>query len=156
MGSNVPPITPIRPPATDRAYPVFSEAGPLGTGQPGAGPAGTGPDPVPRMDQRLRTDRRPRRDPATSGGTFRGNPAPGCVLITDRRNEAVPSTRRHPDKARPRQDGSSTRRQLDPAPCRPGAMSTRRRGGSERRDEVGQLGRVAALHHVDDLAVLVG
>src|SRR3954471_24411752 len=131
MGSNVPPITPIRPPATDRAYPVFSEAGPLGTGQPGAGPAGTGPDPVPRMDQRLRTDRRPRRDPATSGGTFRGNPAPGCVLITDRRNEAVPSTRRHPDKTA----------------ARPGAMSTLRLGGSERRDEVGQLGRVAALHH---------
>src|SRR3954468_1210662 len=56
MGSNVPPITPIRPPTTERAYPVPRRP------------------PAPDRAQPQKRNRRPRGDPGADGPLATGSP----------------------------------------------------------------------------------
>src|SRR6185312_4233949 len=136
MGSNVPPITPIRPPTTERAYPVAPGSTRAGPDRPG------------------KRNRRPRGEPGADGPLATGSPVqPVANSPGDRRvrtgavewsDGAVLSNGAGADRLRRR---TAIGAKITPRACR---------GRSEGRDEVRQLRGVAALDHVDDLAVGVG
>src|SRR4051812_34799762 len=94
MGSNVPPITPIRPPATDRAYPVL----------PGGGLLGTGPDGGPA------------RPPRQSGRSGHLRPAPPCSPV-----DAAPARPGPTTWCRGRIDDATLLFGVDAIRLRPGA-----------------------------------
>src|SRR4051812_20561300 len=138
MGSNVPPITPIRPPVTERGYPVLAVAGPAGPVRPGGRPR------VPRA-----------ADPSPTGSPVQ----PVAARPADRRdrtgavgwtNGAALTNGHGGLRLRGEQKTGSD----PPRACR--RASSRRRAGSQGGDEVRELRRIAALDHVDDVAVLVG
>src|SRR3954470_1724239 len=143
-GSNVPPMIPIRPPATGRAYPGPREPAPSGPVQAGdrmptrRWGSGAGATRLPRAAGHFRASLRGRatvdvRTPRAALSNASGRM--GLRLRSEPRGRKGHGGRRG--------DRST------------GAMSRGAPRNSERGDELRQLGGVAALHHVDDLAVAV-
>src|SRR3954467_5017199 len=153
MGSNVPPMIPTRPPATERAYPGPPEPAPEDRPRPPYGGDRPGDQHPPD-----RATGSPVQPVAVRAASLRWT----VPAATFRRHRAVNARRKvrlRPGAetadggvhtARPgRQVARSTSDRIDKVLTRQAVPSTSGPRGSERGDEVRQLSRVAALDHVD-------
>src|SRR5829696_9165524 len=126
MGSNVPPMIPTRPPATERAYPGAPEPAPSGPTPVGGAidprPAGRGP-----MDRLDRLPRAAGRGPASRrcGDPDRRRGVAGAVLLQRTDRSAVTRPRRNrPGNLRPAGE-RSTWSPVDKGTNRHASLSTR-------------------------------